>query len=558
MSCTGRTGLRRLWTLSRLAVLLVTLPRASAWSADISDLLKKPLPIQLPSELTSLPAGFSWPKDPDGISTSLDDAYASTAHLPFTFAPAEPPAQDARLSSDGQLVIGTGNYDFHLRSYCLHAGMFRPRSSGDGYLLAPLKGPRAGVISSLLKRSAAAPDIPQAQIQVLIWAILSGTTLVKMPPEQRAVARRLLTSAELRELSGDWRDLIPDRAKQTLLNKANQNVPDAYRRSVSAYLSLRDRLESGSASYAELEAIAAPQGDAIGPKSRSIHSGEWTAHEGGYFIRFLPSGYTETVVQIYRPLTPTVHVTAEGRVESIDFNDGRQLKLSYEPITYVYVNPDTRAPVRFWELRTAQFAGPTGTTSFDAHNVPAFSVLDALAPPIESRSWEIPFISAAQAAGLGAWVERKVTELTPENASHFKEFAEGVKDTGELKRGIPELMHPKPDCNLDAQMRELASGKALLGSLKGASGINGGLGGYLVQASGFLDYVKLVSRIGASEGYILSGGCANNGAGSTATVDLPGMVAVPGNTNSQRLAQSPVPAGNGQSGSTIQLGEYKP
>jgi hypothetical protein len=559
MMRTRRVRMTRLWTGMGLALLIGSLAGAVGWSSDLGDLLKNtPLPRHVPAQLPALPANFSWPKDPDGISTSLDDAYPAAAHLPPGFAPDEAPAQDARLASDGQLVIGTGYYDFHLRSYCLHAGMYRPRASGDGYLLAPLRGPRAGVIGSLLRRSAGAPDIPQAQIQVLIWAILSGTTLARMPAEQRSVAERLLRPSELLELAGGWKDLIPDRVRQSLVDRVNQNLPDAYSRSVSAYLSLRDRLEAGSAAYADLEAIAAPQGDAVGPGSRAVDSGTWIAREGGYFVRFLPSGYVETQLQIYRPLAPTVHMSIEGRVESIDFNDGRSLQLSYEPVTYVYGDPDTRARLRFWRIHTAQFLGPEGTRSFDAHAVPAFSMLDGLSPAPAPASWHLPLISAAYAAESGGWVERKVSELSLEDLNELREFYGTAKETRNLGRGIGELMHPTPDCDLNGQMRELASGKALLGALKSASGITGALGGYVGQAAGFVDYLTLVSRMGASEAYILAGGCAGNGAGSTTNVDLPGMVAVPGDTNRQRLAQSAVAYGNGPSGSPIQLGQYQP
>jgi len=135
-----RAGLNRMCNPIVLSLLTSSLACAVGWSADFGDLLKKsPLPIHLPSQLPGLPTSFTWPKDPDGVSTSLVDAYPASKHLPYAFSPDEAPAVDARLASDGRLVIGTGHYDFHLRSYCLHAGMFRPRSSGDGYLLAPLE-----------------------------------------------------------------------------------------------------------------------------------------------------------------------------------------------------------------------------------------------------------------------------------------------------------------------------------------------------------------------------------------------------------------------------------
>jgi hypothetical protein len=103
------------------------------------------------------------------ITTGLSDA---VTEVPFLddFNPEEP-APLTRLDrgpNNGFILDRPGLFELRCKSYCLHAGSYAPRK-GDGYIYAPLKGPRAKMIQRILQKSVEHPEIPQTMVQTLIW-----------------------------------------------------------------------------------------------------------------------------------------------------------------------------------------------------------------------------------------------------------------------------------------------------------------------------------------------------------------------------------------------------
>jgi hypothetical protein len=139
-------------------------------------------------------AGLSILDDRPTISTSLSDAVYQVPFLddsdPETFTPTE----FLSRGPGGGFALEPGRFELHAESYCLHAGKYVP-SVGEGYLYAPLKGPRAEIMGNLLKRSVDHPEITQSQIQTLIWAVLARTRVDDLSSEMQAVAATLLTKA---------------------------------------------------------------------------------------------------------------------------------------------------------------------------------------------------------------------------------------------------------------------------------------------------------------------------------------------------------------------------
>ncbi len=64
----------------------------------------------------------------------------------------------------------------------------------------PWPGPKAPIVRSILRNSAAHPEIPQRNIQVLIWAIIARTEFDEMPDDVQQTARALLTEDQIDEL----------------------------------------------------------------------------------------------------------------------------------------------------------------------------------------------------------------------------------------------------------------------------------------------------------------------------------------------------------------------
>ena len=85
---------------------------------------------------------------------------------------------------------------------------------------------------------------------------------------------------------------------------------------------LRQLLTNPAASFAEMERVAVLAGAVgMGPGSRAVPSGRWSLHPDGYYVRYIPQGYSYTVTQIWVPqgspavgkeYDPATHIAVPG------------------------------------------------------------------------------------------------------------------------------------------------------------------------------------------------------------------------------------------------------
>jgi hypothetical protein len=161
----------------------------------------------------------------------LDD-YDPEYFMPLTMLPRTP---------EGVFILErTGDLEFEAESYCLKAGTYAPSGDrgGSGYLHAPQKGPLADIVLSVLRKSYLHPDIPQRDIQVLLWAIVARAKFSSMPRSYQLTAAKLLTPQEILRLNGGALGLVP----QSLKDKAFEKLPPAARRALEAEAELRSKL----------------------------------------------------------------------------------------------------------------------------------------------------------------------------------------------------------------------------------------------------------------------------------------------------------------------------
>ena len=92
------------------------------------------------------------------------------------------------------------------------------------------------------------------------------------------------------------------------LTDALGGVPEPLRQIAQAEAQLRQMMTTPGASFAEMERVAVLSGAApLGEGSRNVPSGRWSLHPDGYYVRYLPSGYSSTRVEIWVPQgSPTV------------------------------------------------------------------------------------------------------------------------------------------------------------------------------------------------------------------------------------------------------------
>lgn len=218
---------------------------------------------------------------------------------------------------NGGFVLQQGYYEMHNQSYCLKAGTHGP-GGGDGYLYAPTNGPAEEAVMSILRNSVQHPEIRQQDIQVLLWAIIARSKFEELQPGMKVTAARLLTPEQLTKLNRTALNFLPAPA----MNKLKASAPPAVQAVLEAENSLRQMLSSPGASFADMERVAVLAGAVgIGPNSKEVASGQWSLHPDGYYVRYLPKGYSYTVTQIWVPegstavgkeYDPAMHIAVPG------------------------------------------------------------------------------------------------------------------------------------------------------------------------------------------------------------------------------------------------------
>ena len=195
---------------------------------------------------------------------------------------------------EGGFVLCEGYYEMTNKSYCLQAGTYGP-SNGDGYMFAPVLGPKQAVVISILKSAEKHPDVTQHDVQILLWAIIARTKFANYAGPIKVTALKLLTTRELTQLEGGALGILPI----DVVQKAKDKMPAGLQAVFEAENNIRQLVASGNYTYADMEKYAILAG--MAPPRTDVPRGIWTKHPDGYYVRYLPSGYSVTKVQIYVP-----------------------------------------------------------------------------------------------------------------------------------------------------------------------------------------------------------------------------------------------------------------
>jgi hypothetical protein len=291
------------------------------------------------------------------ITTSILDA---VTEVPFLddYNPRVFMAMDMlpRTQEGGFVLERPGDYAFEAQSYCLKAGTYIPGGGrgGEGYLFAPQKGPLVDVVRNILQRSYLHQEIPQRNIQVLLWAIIARTKISDMSREMQLTAAKLLTPKEILRVNGGALGLIP----KSLTRKAFENLPAAARQILEAEAQLRRMLAETHTTYEELERVAVLRGDPPPQKGdREVPRGRWSFHPDGYFIRYFPQGYK--IIQIELSVPELCHVERDerGRITLIDDKHGNHIETDYndsiEPLSI-----RGESSLKGYAFRTIRFVHP--------------------------------------------------------------------------------------------------------------------------------------------------------------------------------------------------------
>ena len=398
----------------RPVVLVFVLLVTSTLFASDSQIRLPRLPRSIPTEIPRLDRLPSIDDllNRQPLTSSLADAVTEVALLDRFNPDHGAPLLELPMGLDDGVTLVPGLWDAQLQSYCLKAGTFGP-TRGDGYLWAPLKGPKADVVNAILTKSAFHPDVPQRDIQVLLWGIIARTRVSQLPDASRRAAQQLLSESQIASIDGSALDVIPDQWVRRITGPLDSIV----RRALEAENRLRQVFANpAGAAYDELERIAVLNGvPPLNERGREVPAGRWSFHPNGYFIRFKPSSYTNMQLQIYVPerFTPA---RAGDRITAIVDAAGSELSASYGPggaiasATYRRAGGQPRTvTVRSGEAvvnaardaarDAARFAGQARQQSPRAKDVQEVALLLASIDDPEAAA----FLSRAWASAVGDW-----------------------------------------------------------------------------------------------------------------------------------------------------------
>lgn len=234
-------------------------------------------------------------KQPAAITTSFEDVNREGEELPNFNANAKyQPLYLLPKNPDGGYVLCEGFFEITNKSYCLKAGTFAP-SKGDGYMFAPVLGQKEEIVIAVLKSAEKHPDVIQSDIQMLLWTIIARTKFADYSGQLKLTAIKLLTPKQLTQLEGGALGVLPF----DVMEKAKDQLPSAVKAVFEAENNIRQLVASGNYSYADMEKYAIIAG--MAPPRADVPSGIWTKHPDGYYVRYFPSGYSVTKVQVYVP-----------------------------------------------------------------------------------------------------------------------------------------------------------------------------------------------------------------------------------------------------------------
>ena len=75
----------------------------------------------------------------------------------------------------------------------------------------------------------------------------------------------------------------------------------------------------------------------LSTRIREVSKSRWSYHPDGYFIRFFPSGYQKTRVDVYVPYAEAVQMNKQKKVTSINEQLKQPMEVSFNPALTVAV-----------------------------------------------------------------------------------------------------------------------------------------------------------------------------------------------------------------------------
>lgn len=234
----------------------------------------------------------------------LTTNFSDTIH-PDTLPPSIDPKAFEPLSrlpraDDGAFLLKVGIFEAYVQSYSLDPGE-RNWQRGAAFYPAPIKGRRARVIGDVLKQIELHPDVPQDAVQQLLWAVVQGTELEKMPAPMQQTAARILPKESLSALQGATAaNAVTNRLLGILNNRLSKDKQ--LQKGIGEIAGKTRQLDQEYGISDTLDAVnAASASQTVATAGDVVPRGTWAQMPGGFYVRYLPEGYARVHVQVIVP-----------------------------------------------------------------------------------------------------------------------------------------------------------------------------------------------------------------------------------------------------------------
>jgi hypothetical protein len=191
---------------------------------------------------------------------------------------------DLPQTQDGGFVLSPGFYETEFKTYCLQPGTPDP-TPGDAYLQGPVTGHRKEIVETILLSSREKPEIPQRNVQLLLWNVVSGSDFNKLSPTVQSDAGKLLTQKQIFQLRGGVWGVIKNASYATGVLNANKDM---------------QRLFNLGSTYESIERMAVLR-EPSKVNKKGVKFDQWYKQRDNYYVRYFPVSYQKVRIQIYVP-----------------------------------------------------------------------------------------------------------------------------------------------------------------------------------------------------------------------------------------------------------------
>lgn len=190
-------------------------------------------------------------------------------------------------TEEGAFLLAPGFYEAEFKTYCLQPGTPDP-TPNDAYLQAPMSGYRKEIVETILHNSRSKPGIPQRNVQLLLWSVVSKSDFNKLPSVVQSDARQLLSSKQIFELQGGVMGVV---------KRVSTTLPSGV---MGGNNGIKRLFDAGTSSYEAYERIAVLREPAK-IKRTGFKNDQWYKQDQNYYVRHFPVSYQKIRIQVYVP-----------------------------------------------------------------------------------------------------------------------------------------------------------------------------------------------------------------------------------------------------------------